>query len=688
MSIIKLEPRQAGILWNKLSSYDSPLAVEWRRQCLDNRKFYEGDQYTTEELEKIAERGQYNIVINKIRKAVKGLMGLVSSAIPKYKLVPVGASDEIKASLGNQMLDWVWGGSEGLHVYRRAIKSALVDNLAFLHVVYGRDNKVKFVNLEYDDVIVDPVSKDPMFSDAEMIVVRKYLPVATVKKLYGMGDEELCFEIPRPFYDEFVKDPLDLRHQDFLSKVYSHDNQYVHVYECYRKEYGDDPDTPYIIVKETVLGYMHMFREELPKVITEYPIVPLYVEGYSNPYKRGEVHFLKDLQRFLNKVYGVTILNAQLSSNPKAFVRQRDIPRGNLDEFQETYNKPGSINVISDDGEPPIIVHGQPLNNAFFNLYMDAKQEFEYLTMPAELLGYTNNNSGYTSSSSLLEIKENTLDSMKDFISIIEMACSRLGLVSLQYVQAYVGKDKLINITDMEGRINSIEVNKKQGLDVDNDQSVAQFIKAQEQNEVPEEEIQAMLAKAKEDSEYMKSLDYVINETDFSMFDVRVVPGSYSPTYMMSMLRLMMELVQTGSVDPSVPLDYIPAENKAELKERFDTIKILNGQVASLEEELEMMKRIVEDRNKKLMDSNIGSAADKAKLRLDKTYQEVRIKHFREKALSLIKNKEQKVKFEKLMNDAELAIERDRLQSKMRNNTENAEATGQETLESLINKYL
>jgi len=66
-----------------------------------------------------------------------------------------------------------------------------------------------------------------------------------------------------------------------------------------------------------------MFRETLPKNITEYPIIPIYSEDTENPYKRGEVHFIKDLQKFINKSYGVVLHNAQLMGNPKSSLERQ-----------------------------------------------------------------------------------------------------------------------------------------------------------------------------------------------------------------------------------------------------------------------------------------------------------------------------------------------------------------------------
>lgn len=669
MSIIQYSIQDAAKIWTKLSNYESNTYLTWQKECMTNREFYEGEQYTEEEKEKLAERGQYDIVVNKIRKAIKGMTGLVSSSIPKYKLVPVGMTDDRKAMLGNKLLDWCWDNSGGLYTYSSAVKSALIDNMAYLHVICPANKKVKFVKLSFDDVIVDPQSKHPLFDDAEMIVIRRYVPIDYVKKVYGL--QNLVSEVPSNLY---AVSP-NLASSNFLSKVFDVSRSYVNLYECYKKENGR-------IVKETVIGYMNAFREELPEYITEYPVIPLYVEGYDNPYKRGEVHFLKTIQKFINKTYGVTILNAQLMSNPKVFVRDRDIPRGNLDEFSANYSTPGSVNILTGDAQPPYVINGQPLNNAFFSLYMDAKQEFEWLTVPNQILGYGKMNTGQ--SSDLLDIKEGALESLKEFISVIELACSRLGLVLLQYVQAYVDKETVINITDNLGKIESITVNKKQGLDVENEQSVNQWIQMQKQKQVPDEEIETALAMAIEDSEYVKELFYIMDETNFTNFDVRVIPGSYSPTYQMAMLRLMMELTNTGAVDASVLLEYAPVEDREKLIERFDTIKQLRGYIQNLEDEVKIMKQNYISAQQAVAEQRVTNATEQAKVKLDKLKTEAKIKAMRDKFANQLMTKEKMMDLEKEINAMVLATKQDLFEMRLKADKELSEQTSVPSITEMV----
>jgi len=686
MPLEKYDIQKAAKMWSKISDYQSVHYHAWHEECKNNREFYEGMQYTNEEREILQERGQYDLVVNKIRKAIKGIAGLVTASIPKYNLIPVGKHDAVKASLGNQLLDWVWDNSNGLYTYRSAVKSALVDNMAYLHVICPADKRIKFVKLGFDDVVVDPNSKHPLFDDAEMIIIRKYVSVDYVKRVFGI--DNVVSEIPNEFYSYDPRLTTDISKVNFLSKVFDINRNYVNLYECYRKEV--DPQSESFktkIIKETVIGYMHAFKEELPPEITDYPVIPIYVEGYDNPYKRGEVFFLKEIQRFINKTYGVTILNAQLMSNPKIFIRDRDIPKGNIEEFQNNYNIPGSVNVLTGDANPPMVINGQPLNNAFYSLYLDAKQEFEWLTVPNQILGFGNDKANQ-SEYSLLDVKENTLESLKDFISVIELVCSRLGLVCLQYVQAFADENMIVSIPDSLGRRQAVELNKKQGLDIDNEQSIQQFIQYMKQQGKEDEEIQSILAEAKEDAEYVKDLDYVLNETNFAEFDVRVIPGSYSPTYQMAMLRLMMELTQIGAVDPSIVLDYAPVENREELKERFDTISNLRSEVYSLQQDNEHLNSMLRTAKKEVLDSELEAEANKSRLKLNKFEMEAKVKHMRSKFQDQLMTKEKMIELERLINEMVLEAKHQIFMEKIKNNKEVSETTGVMSVAEMIHQTI
>ena len=662
--LIQLSPEESGKLWYKLSTYENNMYAAWRAECLDNRAFYFGHQATSEEIKQIQERGQHYIVINKIRKAIRGMSGMLASNVPKYKLVAMGDDDNLKAALGNKLLDWGWHNSGGVTTFRRTIKDAQIDNIKYHHVIYSKDKKVKSVLLSFDDVLVDPSSKHPMFEDAEMICIRRYVPIEYVKSVYGVAD--VVYEVPGSYY-EYASNETGAAEaaNAFIQKVYSYDKMYVNLYECYRKEFYRTEDTGEVrskIIKDTVIGFRHSFREELPSPISEYPIIPVYVEDTENPYKRGEIHFLKDLQRFINKSYGVVLLNAQLMSNPKVFLRETDIPSADIEEFQDNYANPGSISVLTGNAEAPIIVQGQPLNSAFFTLYQDAKLEMEAATVSSMQLG-TVMPSGMNTSQ-LLDQREMILDSLKDFTSVIDLACSQLGKVMLQYCSAYLSPEDLLRLLDTTGAQARIRGYLDQGLNVDDEESVSQYIRTAEENNIPVDVIEQNLAQARLDTDFMKALEYYTDMPDFSDMDVVVIPGSYTPTYEMAMMRLMMELAQTGAVDPSVILRYVPSENRQELIERFDTLRKLQGQLEYLEEENKELKSALESLEGEVVTQRINVATIKETSKLEKLKAEEKVKALMRKYEHRLQTREQQQKFKEELTDMLLNIQIEKLKEK------------------------
>jgi len=622
MQLKKMSNTESLKVFREIMGYETPERRQWTLQSQENRNFYFGGQYTQEEMNDIADRGQYPHVINKIRKAIRGITGMFASALPKFLFTPLGKSDEVKSSISNKILDWVFQNSDGIQGFKKIVKRAAIDNIGYFHVIYS-NGIVKYLPLTFEDVLVPPHSKDSLFRDAGVIGIYKYIPVSKAQALYGIAS--FTFETPQSYSDMATDSSMST----FLGKIFSSDEQHVKIYELYRKIWtrNEDGSINVRIQKETVVGYEHILIEQLPPEITEIPIIPLYVEDTENPYKLGEVHFLKGLQKFINKAFGVTLYNAQMLSNPKVLVRETDIPNMDIAAFEDNFATPGAIGLLTGNAEAPIIVQGQPLNNAFFAMYQDAKMEFEMATMPSEVLGYNNSNS-QQNSSYLLDKKESVMDSFKDFSANIDNAVRHLAVIAIQYVRGYIKDESILRITDSEKKYETIELNKRQGLDMKNEQSVQQFVQAMKQRGASDGEIADTLEKAAEDSDYMDSLMEVINDTSVMNYDITVIPGSYSPTYEMAMLRLMFELYNVGAVDNTSVLEKAPISNKKEIIRRMDTAMRLQAEVDSLKEELEKMGQNSNARQQELTNLKIQTVVDQAAMKEEKILNDTKLKAY------------------------------------------------------------
>lgn len=637
----ELDAQSAFEIHRRIGAYESAEYLKYLTDCEENRDFNYGNQYTEQEIEDQQNRGQYTLVVNKCRKFINGLVGLVSAQQPKFNVVPRGASDTEVSQLGVQLLDWVWSNSGGLQTFRRAVKMAARDNISYLNVLYDSMGEVKFVPLGYDDVIVDPKSRDPLFRDAEAIYVVRWIPVERVKMLYGVKD--VSYDTPvslASLYSQQGLTPLN------PGKLFSDDRQYMKVYEGYKRYPVKDEKTGFsrmVIEKETLLGVFHAYREYLPAEITEYPIVPLYVEDTDNPYKRGEIHFIKGIQRFINKSYGVTILNAQLMSNPKLVVRETDIPEMDKDAFEDNYAKPGSVTVLTGNAQPPMVIQGQPLNTAFFTLYQDSKQELESMTMPQEILGYSDSSQKYQQRGgpTLLEIKEAVLDSIKTFTGNLDAALSQAGLVSLQFCRAYLTGQRTLRIVDAERKYtNLLNLNQIELLQLDKQQSVEAFVRNKKRQGLTDEQIKDMLDTAHRDQKTLGALDYLLNDVSVLDADVLVVPGSYSPSYQMANLRLAMDLQDRGVVDGEAVLEHAPIENKDAIKERVALTQRQAAYIEELEARLEEAERMAGSLRKSVADHEVKSVVQSEKVRQESIYKDLRAKSFVEKQRQKMETRE------------------------------------------------
>ena len=613
--VIKLSNKQAYESWKRITAYESSNYLTWKSACEKNRQFYFGQQYTAEELEANEDKGQYTFTINETRPAINGIVGMLTANSPQYRAVPAGAEDESMAELANKLITWVWSNSKGLSTYRKVVKRAARDNIGWFHMIYSRrDGTIKFIPMAFDDVVVDPRAKDLLFDDADWMYIPKYVPIERVRALYGL--ENVVTDIPAEWNQFYTSTESTSK----IQKLLSGNKDYVKVYEGYHKEYLRLADGTYKIriLCETYLGYMNVYRYYLPDEITHYPLIPVYSEDTENPYVQGEVTFLIEPQRFLNKTHGVALLNAQLHSDPKIFLRENDILDGDFETFSENYAKSGSVSILSSASkENPFLIVGQPLNTAFFQLYMNTQQHFQTLSISKEMLGQMNSDQ-YTSSSTLLDLRDLSLDKYKDFTANIEEALSRLGVVALQYCRAYLKESRMLKIVDGEKRVERFYINQQKGLNIEDEQSVRAFTQRQQQMGVPSSDIKMMIAAAKDDGNFLKSLTYLYNSVNNIDVDIFVVPGSFAPSYRMAMLRLMLELQRVGAADAELILEYAPIENKEKVLERLSVTRQQAAQLEQMQEEFDRMQQLVNKYQTQIIDDQIQLKVTEAGVQQDK----------------------------------------------------------------------
>lgn len=628
---IKLTQLESSEIWRRIYSFEIGNYTAWKEECRSNRAFYYGDQITPEEKEELKKRGQYEIAVNKIRKSIRNIVGMLSASLPQYQIVPMSSNDLHTAAIGNKAIRWVWKNSNGVNTFKRWIKNAAVDNMSYLFVYLDMKQRILFKLLSFSEVIPDPSSTDPFFEDATAIIIKRAITIENARTYYNVpNDIALTYEYSTPG----PADMLDAQFTMFLGQIISTDRQYINLYEIYEKVYerSSDGTVQTRIRKKTVIGMNYVVSEMLPSSISEYPIIPLYVDKGENPYAKGEVFFVKDLQRFLNKCLGVTILNAQLMSSPKVFVHEHDIPNNDSAKFSSNFAKPGSVSVIADGAEFPLVISGQPLNSAFFTMYQDAKMEMDVATIPGQM----NQDSDIGKPMDLFTHRQMVLDGFKDFMSNIEGAASQAGLVVLQYCRAYLQQGQLLRIMGEE----DLQVRQSASLNLKDENSVKQWIDYQKKIGKDDEQITEELSLMKKDSDTIDAITYFINDLNFDDYDVSVIAGSYTPSYEFALLHLMLELQQRGIVDAATVIQYLPVENRQELIERFDEIFRLTKQLEQSQEEAANYKKLLDQQVSKSINDQIGLSTQRHDIKMTYIEKDARVKEYLNKHLEKLQSKE------------------------------------------------
>lgn len=644
--LFKIDRTETYKIYNQMNSYKTAERNTWVRASKENEEFELSKQWSQSESDLNKEKGNFTITINTIERMLEYITGMLSSKLPEYVVYPKNKSKESSTLLGKKLLSWVFEESRGLRRIRKWIHDGLAANLAFLFVYADDEGNIKFTNLDYEELIIDPGSKDFMFDDAKAVFLKKRMSVADAKAMYGVSTFDTGF--PTEWTSAIGNGSSTVNPGDTTStydyanteigSLFSKDQTSIEIYERYSKIIDRDENNKVStrIVKEILLGYDHIVREVLPKSISHYPFVGFYYKDTKNPYKIGKVHLVKEIQRFINKIHGVILKNTLTLGTPKVVVESTAIPHGNIEDFKRSLSDINGMVVINPslDGRKTYdVIQGAPTPSAPMDLYMNALKMMEFNTVPNEMIGMGNTSNGANgNAAAMIFQKESVMDSFKTLAGIMEDGLERLGVIIMQFVKAYVKEDTIVYITDGESAIEKLELNKKHKLDFENPESIEAFKKKMSEEGVSSSEIESLVLDAKSNDEYAASIaEYIQNNTSDIDFYIKVVPGSYASMFESIKFQTLTMLVQMGSLHPSILIDYAPLDDKEKIKQKSNTMEKAFNEMRDMANQLEQISneaQKVKEENAKLKEQMVEI---ENKARMDYLYKDARVKESKAK---------------------------------------------------------
>jgi len=219
----------------------------WEVINQEGHDFYLDNQISENDVEALRDQGMPTFTVNRIIPVVEMLNYYATNNTPRWQAVGVEGSDSNVAALFSDVSDYIWNYSECQTLYSNVINDAVTKSVGYLQVDVdpNADNGMGEVVIKQPDpfdVFIDPKSRDPLFRDANHVIIRKVLPKAQLVHLYPDFENKINNSSSRYASDyDYTDKPLDSADFQYKEITTGYDkegaiSELVEYFELYEKE--------------------------------------------------------------------------------------------------------------------------------------------------------------------------------------------------------------------------------------------------------------------------------------------------------------------------------------------------------------------------------------------------------------------------------------------------------------------
>jgi len=321
-------------------------------------------------------------------------------------------------------------------------------------------------------------------------------------------------------------------------------------------------------IKQTiVIGDKTISEVYLPERIQDYPLIPFHYKWTGTPYPISAVSPLVGKQQEMNKAHQLMVHNAALGSSLRWMHEEGAI---DTDYWERYSSAPGALLPVRPGSSAPSPVMPAPLNNAFFGIVNEGKQDMEYLA------GIYSSMQGDTSAQhetyrGMLAMDEYGTRRIKYWLNnCIEPALKQIGKCVAQFSQSVYTANKVFRIVQPNAETKEVEINTPMYNDMG--KGIGKF------------------------------MDYEV-----AKFDVRIIAGSTMPVNRWAYLEELKQLMQLGVVDDVAVLAETDIRNKDKIMKRKSLIGQLQSQVQSMQDAMTDKDGAIETLERQLIQAGIKS---------------------------------------------------------------------------------
>lgn len=169
-----------------------------RKKQERNYKYYHGEQLSRDERAKLEARGQPDIVINRLRVAINGLMGVVAHSRTEPVGLPTRPNDEQSTDVATDVMRYVLRRNRFKFEKMHNLRDYLLGGVTAMLVGLTSDRDIELVPIRWEEFFYDPRSRREDFKDARYMGIARWMYADDVKDIMN-NDEEFSRQVDAAF---------------------------------------------------------------------------------------------------------------------------------------------------------------------------------------------------------------------------------------------------------------------------------------------------------------------------------------------------------------------------------------------------------------------------------------------------------------------------------------------------------
>lgn len=151
--------------------------------CKRDRDYYDGDQLSGAAKAELAKRGQPPVVINQIKGALRGMLGLIDSAATSPEAYPRNEKGQNAADVCTKTLRYLADKANYSNIRRKVSENFLIQGTCAAALEYV-DDYIDIRRIRWEDLIYDPLDREDDFSHSKYLGIARMLDAADVEAMY------------------------------------------------------------------------------------------------------------------------------------------------------------------------------------------------------------------------------------------------------------------------------------------------------------------------------------------------------------------------------------------------------------------------------------------------------------------------------------------------------------------------